>query len=57
MMLPCAELRLLCAMVNPPKPLGFDIVVDGAVVATLDLEEFKRAVLRLKELEAQRSAR
>lgn len=41
--IPNGSLRMMCAMINPPKPLGFDVVVDGTTVAVIDFEEFEQA--------------
>lgn len=41
--LPIARIRFHSASVNPPKPFGFDVVVDGKCIAVIDIEEFERA--------------
>jgi hypothetical protein len=46
-----AELHVECYMTNPPKPLGFGIIVEGKVVATLTLEQVREALHRYEELQ------
>lgn len=48
-----AQLRMMCAMTNPPKPLGFDVVVDGKTVAVLELAEFARAAASFSEADGK----
>jgi hypothetical protein len=52
-MVPKASLKIECAMVNPPQPIGCGVLVDGKVIATLTLEEVKLVVTRIEELEAR----
>jgi hypothetical protein len=53
-MIPTGRLRLECAQINPPKPLGFHVQVDGMSVAVLTLEEVRAHCARLDELETAR---
>jgi hypothetical protein len=53
-MIPSAKLRIECAMINPPKPLGCGVIVDGKVIATLTLEELEGASRSLEALKSER---
>lgn len=44
-MIPTAKLRLMCAMTNIPKPLGFDVMVDDETIAVLEYDAVKEAML------------
>lgn len=52
--LPTATLRIECAAINPPKPLGVGVFADGKMIAVVELNELKCAS---SELEAIISAR
>jgi hypothetical protein len=52
MTLPTASLRIHCAMTNPPKPLGIDIIVKGRPVAVATLDDLRRAMIELEGLES-----
>jgi hypothetical protein len=51
---PVAKLAIETAQINPPKPLGCGVFVDGKLVAVVELDELKRAAKRLQELENAR---
>lgn len=53
-MIPKAKLAIECAMINPPKPIGCGVMIDGKLAAVVSLEELKRAAARLEELQAAR---
>lgn len=53
--LPTASLRIECASVNPPKPIGIGVFSDGKMIAVLELDELKRVASQLEELIAARS--
>lgn len=47
--IPQASLRLMFALINPPKPIGCDVVVDGETVAVLTLEQINCLAHRIQE--------
>lgn len=53
-MTPIAKLAIETAPVNPPRPLGCGVFVDGKLVAVVELDELKMAAKRLQELENAR---
>lgn len=54
-MIPSGELRIECAAVNPQKPIGIHVLVDGKPVAVLTLDQLKIASDDLARLELARS--
>lgn len=53
-MIPTAKLGVECWMVNPPQPGAVGVMVDGKVIAVIELDEFKKTYQRLLELEEAR---
>lgn len=53
-MLPTLTLRLMAAMINPPKPLGFDVVDGSKTVGVLTIDELRNALAQWDALEAKR---
>ncbi len=53
-MTPIATLAIETAMVNPPKPLGIGVRIDGKLIAVIELEHFKAIASRLEEMESKR---
>lgn len=56
-MIPEAKLALMCHPMNPPKPIGVNVVVNGQAVAAVSLEEIDRLYgLYRTKLEAWRAS-
>lgn len=56
--IPTAHLLIERSVINPPKPLGIAVEVDGKIIATVSLEHFKEVAARLAaQLDALKSAR
>ena len=53
MTLPTLRLRVECAMVNPPKPIGVIVFEDERMIGGLTLEEFKHTAAQLSDLIAK----
>jgi hypothetical protein len=49
--IPAATLRIECAQINPPKPLGCGVFVEGKIIATVTLENLRATMMRLHDLE------
>ena len=41
---PTLQLRLECAMVNPPKPLGFGVFNGDKMVGVMTIDELRRGL-------------
>lgn len=55
-MIPEAEIRIMCAMTNPPQPRCAEIVTEcGETIAVVRLEQLKRAYEQLVALEVAKS--
>ena len=55
--LPEAKLAVEVAAINPPKPLGIGVLIDGRPVAFVSLQNFKEVARKLEEMEAARENR
>ncbi len=53
-MIPVAKLHIEMAMVNPPKPTGIGVFVEGKMIAVVELDELKRVAAQLVAIEAER---
>jgi hypothetical protein len=50
-MIPEAKLKIESRLTNPPLPIEVGVMVQGRVIAVVELEELKHAYHRLLELE------
>lgn len=55
--IPVATLAIESWATNPPRPGSCGVFVDGKLCAVVELDELKRAVADLEELEATWNAR
>ncbi len=53
-MIPQATLAIESHPMNPPKPLGVGVLVDGKLIAVMPLDELRRAAAHLAEMEKAR---
>ena len=53
-MIPTAKLAIEFQPINPPKPTGIGVLVDGKPIAYVDLDNFKEIASKLAEMEAVR---
>lgn len=54
MTIPTATLRVMRQPMFLPKPIGFDVQVDGKTVAVLDLEHVRAVWQQVLDMEAAR---
>lgn len=52
--MPQATLKVEVSAINPPKPTSVAVIVDGKPIAWVDLDEMRRAIRLIDQIEAER---
>lgn len=50
-MVPTAKLKIECQMINPPKPAGCNVLVEGKLVAVVTLDDLRAVIADLERLD------